>query len=167
MFAKIVYIYIVKPKLFLLLTITLWTLQSCCKLDGKSCDMPSSFGMQPSIIISFKNYPNASFRVITYVQKNNITIDSNIQAVAGDGLFRIWPYKKERGGDIDEVKTRIFIICHNNKSDTISQLNCTYKEEVFNCDTGCGEHYTHGNYSNFTFLYKNQVHSVDSLRIDF
>ena len=154
-----------KFKLIFILTITLLILQSCCQLgSGKSCDERDSFGQRPVINISFKGYPGTNFKVITYVQENNLSVDSIIQTTPSEGICQIFAYKKGRGGDINEVRAKKYIIKHNNKSDTISQLNCTYAERTEKC---LCDQITKGEYSNFTFVFKNQVLSVNSLTIDY
>jgi len=122
--------------------------------------------MQPVITVNFKNYPTIDFRVKTLVQENNVTIDSMTQIVRSDGVCGIYLYKKEKGGDIEEVKARKFILVHNNTSDTVSQANCTYIEYMKSCDFGCGNCFN-SEYVNFTFLYKNQVRTVTTLTIDY
>ena len=123
--------------------------------------------MQPTITISFKNCPKTDFSVKTYIQLNNVTIDSIIQVVnSNEGKHRIWFYKKGRGGDIEEVKTKKFIVTYNNNSDTISQVNCSYNERKSSCDGNCLT-CTIGEYSNFTFLYKNKLHTGDTLSINY
>jgi hypothetical protein len=155
-----------KPKLLFVIPITLSIFQGCCQFgSGKSCEEHDSFGHLPVISISFKNYPTTNFKVTTYVQQNNTYVDSVTQTSPREGICVIRPYSKERGGDIDDVRTKKFIISRNNKSDTLSQLNCTYQEYIENCNQ-CNQVKT-GVYSNFTVLYKNQVLSANSLTMNY
>ncbi len=154
-----------KPKLIYALSLALLTLQSCCDFgSGKSCPESNSFGNHPNIRIEFKNFPGTNFKVTTYVVENNIIVDSSIHNAPYDSVIFITPYVKLRGADINEVQLKKFIISHNNKSDTLSHLNCTYTERVEKCL--CDE-ITKGKYSNFSFTYKNQTQTVNTLTIDY
>lgn len=160
-----VYIWLVKLKLFFLLAITLSIFQSCCSFgSGRGCGS-DDYGQAPDITINFKDYSTTNFRVAIYTVENNTIVDSAIKTDPVGGHCIILPYKKEHGGDINEVRAKKFIIRRNNKSDTISQLNCTYEERVVKCDK-CNTNIKN-EYTNFTFLYKNQVLSARSLTIDY
>ncbi len=139
--------------------------QSCCVSDcsdGKK--NPTRYGTLPTLGVYFNNYSSGNFKVVIYTIEYNTIIDSTI--FTGNGYCYIAPYKA-RGANIEEVRNRKYVVKHQAVSDTIYNMNCRYGEWLQQCDKCKYDDYMVGQYGDFSFEYKNNRYTVNSLTLNY